>query len=102
MKKTKRPFLAILAAVLMAATTPARAADASAPILFGVLAVLGISFTILAWQTDSGKNDKPLVVPDQTGRDKKTSSIEIVPPPQSNDESRPNEVAIGIAFATNF
>lgn len=102
MKKTKRSFLAILAAVLMAATTPARAGDASGPILLGLLAVVGTTLTILAWQTDKGEHDKPLLVPDQTGRGKPTSRIEIVPPPQSNDESRPNEVAIGIAFAKNF
>ena len=105
MKKKIRSVTAALTAAMMISAMPARASGDSTLAIFGLLAVIGATFGIVAWQHDSGKGNEPLTAPDQTGRDKKKDGarIEIVPPPSSrDDEARPNEVAAGIALCAKF
>jgi hypothetical protein len=102
MKKKNRPIASLLAAAMLVSALPARASD-STNILFGLLAVLGITLGVAAYQTDYGK--EPELKPrDETkdGPKKDGAHIRIVPPPASNDESRPTELAAGIAWTAKF
>ena len=105
MKNKKRPvFAAVAAAMLASSSMPARADSSSTGILFGLLAVLAGTLGYVAYEHDTGKDNKPLVAPDQTDHDKKKDGahIQIVAPPSPDDEARPNEFAAGLAFTKRF
>lgn len=103
MKKAKRNTTAVLAAALLAAALPAKADDQNTNILFGLLAAIGVTLGIVAYQTDYHKQPE-LKIHDETkdGKKKDGARLEIVPPPPSPDASRAGEMAMAVAFTARF
>ena len=102
----RRSTAAALALVLALSTVPVRPAraesGASNYLVYGLLVGALTALGVLAYQTDYGE-DKPLETPDRSGRkERKTTSIEIVPPPASDEEGRPAELGAGLALAARF
>lgn len=103
-----RSMAVVLAAAMTLAALPARADGESANILFGLLAAVGISLGIVAYQTDFHQEPE-LKVHDENadrkkadGQKKDGARLEIVPPPASSDEARPAEMAACLAVSAKF
>jgi hypothetical protein len=99
-----RTTSAIVLAALLFTVVPVRQARAEGSggylvygLLIGALTALGI----LAYQADYG-DDKPLETPDKSGRQEKRASLEVVAPPASGDEDRPQDYGAALALTARF